>query len=215
MTTINYVEGGENKKMKKPAQNKQSLRLCLKNLPASRRGFTLVELLVVIAIIAVLAAVVVLIINPLELTRRSRDAARFTDLSSLQQAINVAVQEATNSGAVILCKDTGTYPCGGAAGQGQSNVGTTNRASNGSGWVKVDLSAQKSVSVPTLPIDPINDATNHYTYCAASDAWEIDTVLESDQQKEKMKNDGGNEDNKYEVGSNLSLIAGSGGSCTY
>ncbi|MBU0999767.1 prepilin-type N-terminal cleavage/methylation domain-containing protein, partial [Patescibacteria group bacterium] len=70
---------------------------------ASRKGFTLVELLVVIAIIAILAAVVVLIINPLELTRRGRDAARLTDLSNLQQAINVAVQEATGSAATILC----------------------------------------------------------------------------------------------------------------
>ena len=46
------------------------------------KGFTLVELLVVIAIVAILAAVVVLIINPLELTRRGRDAARLTDLSN-------------------------------------------------------------------------------------------------------------------------------------
>ncbi len=171
-------------------------------------GFTLVELLVVIAIIAVLAAVIVLIINPLELTRRSRDAARLTDLSNLQQAINVAVQEATTSGAAILCKDAGSYPC-----NGSSHTGT--RASNGSGWIKTDLSAQKSVSVPTLPVDPINDATYHYTYCANDDAWEINTVLESDQLSNKMTGDGGGEDDKYEVGSNLALIAASGGSCTY
>lgn len=173
-----------------------------------RSGFTLVELLVVIAIIAILAAVVVLIINPLELTRRGRDAARLTDLSNLQQAINVAVQEATNSGAAILCKTAGAYPC-----NGSSHTGA--RVADGTGWVKTDLSSQKSVSVPTLPIDPVNDATYHYTYCAASDAWEIDTTLESIQQKGKMKTDGGNDDNLFEVGSNLTLIAPSGGSCTY
>ncbi len=174
-----------------------------------RSGFTLVELLVVIAIIAILAAVVVLIINPLELTRRGRDAARLSDLANLQNAINVAVQESTGSGAVaVLCKSTGTYPC-----EGDSFVGT--RVSDGSGWVKTDLSAQKSVSVPTLPIDPINSAAMHYKYCASNDAWEIDTVLESDQQKGKMGADGGNETDKYEVGSNLTLIAASGGSCTY
>ena len=171
------------------------------------RGFTLVELLVVIAIIAVLASVVVLIINPLELTRRSRDAARLTDLANLQQAINVAAQEATNSGAAILCSG-GAYPC-----NGSSNTGS--RVADGTGWVKVNLSSQKSVSVPTLPIDAINDTTYHYTYCAASDAWEIDAVLESDQQKAKMGTDGGNEPDKYETGSNLSLINASGGSCTY
>ena len=180
----------------------------------SAQGFTLVELLVVIAIVAILAAVVVLIINPLELTRRGRDAARFTDLANLQSAINVAVQEATGSGAVaVLCKVSGSYPC-----SGKSNVDT--RASNGTGWVKTDLSAQQSVSVPTLPIDPINTAVYHYTYCANNDAWEINAVLESVQQKGMMGSDGGNENavdttGRYEVGSNLTLIAPSGGSCTY
>lgn len=178
------------------------------------RGFTLVELLVVIAIIAILAAVVVLIINPLELTRRGRDAARLSDLANLQNAINVAIQEATGSGAVaVLCKDAGSYPC-----SGSSHTGT--RSSNGSGWVKTDLSAQQSVSVPTLPVDSVNSTTYHYTYCASGDAWEIDTVLESEQQKAKMLNDGGNENatdatGRYEVGSNLTLIAASGGTCTY
>lgn len=177
-------------------------------------GFTLVELLVVIAIVAILAAVVVLIINPLELTRRGRDAARLADLANLQNAINVAVQEATGSGAVtVLCKAAGAYPC-----SGKSNVDS--RASNGNGWVKTDLSAQQSVSVPTLPIDPSNGATYHYTYCAAGDAWEINAVLESAQQKGRMVSDGGNENaddttGRYEVGSNLTLIAASGGSCTY
>lgn len=185
-----------------------------KSAHVQKSGFTLVELLVVIAIVAILAAVVVLIINPLELTRRGRDAARLTDLANLQNAINVAVQEATGSGAVaVLCKVSGSYPC-----TGKSNVET--RASNGTGWVKADLGSQQSVSVPTLPIDPVNSTVYHYTYCAASDQWEINAVLESEQQKNKMATDGGNENNtdttgRYEVGSNLTLIAPSGGSCTY
>lgn len=173
----------------------------------SAHGFTLVELLVVIAIIAILAAVVVLIINPLELTRRGRDSARLTDLANLQQAINVAVQEATSSAAAILCKDLST-PC-----EGKSHTGT--RASGGTGWVKVDLSTVQSVSVPTLPIDSTNSATYHYVYCSNGTAWEIDAVLESAQQSGKMLTDGGNESDKYEVGSNLTLVATSGGSCTY
>lgn len=174
------------------------------------KGFTLVELLVVIAIIAILAAVVVLIINPLELTKRGRDAARLSDLANLQNAINVAVQEATGSGtAEILCVGGLTSD----ACVGKSDTGA--RLADGTGWVKVNMSAQKSVSVPTLPVDPINDAVNHYTYCSNGSAWEIDAVLESDQQKGKMGTDGGGEIDKYEVGSALGLIAPSGGSCTY
>ena len=178
------------------------------------KGFTLVELLVVIAIIAVLAAVVVLIINPLELTRRSRDAARLTDLSNLQQAINVAVQEATNSGSQILCNGA-SYPCHG-------NSSTDTRVSTGTGWVKVNLGTQQSVSIPTLPVDPTNStgtAGFHYSFCADKpagqvDGWEIDTKLESVQQTGKMLTDGGDDDTVYEVGSNLVLMGVSSG-CAY
>ncbi len=172
------------------------------------QGFTLVELLVVIAIIAILAAVVVLVINPIEVSRRGRDAARLSELSNLQNAVNIAVQEATNSGVVaVLCKNL-TYPC-----FGSSHTGT--RSSDGSGWVKADISVQKSVSMATLPVDQINSPAFHFTYCANNDAWEVNTALESDAQKGKMAQDGGNDPNLYEIGSNLQLIAPSGGSCTY
>ena len=171
------------------------------------RGFTLVELLVVIAIIAVLAAVVVIIINPLELTRRSRDARRLIDLANIKQAIDVAVQEATDSGVAVLCNG-GSYPC-----NGSSHNGT--RLVDGSGWVKINIGGVKGVTMPTLAADPINDSTFHYTYCADKDVWEINTKLESDQQKSQMENDGGNDTSVYEMGSSLSIIAPSGGSCTY
>jgi len=189
---------------------------------ADHKGFTLVELLVVIAIIAILAAVVVLIINPLELTRRSRDAARLTDLANLQQAINVSVQEATGSSATdILCSQGLTA----GACRGDSDTGT--RVANGGGWVQADLTAQRSVSVPTLPVDPVNSPAYHYTYCSDGNNWEINTRLESEQQAAKMGNDGGDEggttdstavllsDARYEVGSNLNLINSGGTPCDY
>ncbi len=177
----------------------------------SAQGFTLVELLVVIAIIAILAAVVVLIINPLELTRRGRDAARLSDLANLQNAINVSLPEATGSSVVgILCNGADTY----ADCTGKSDTGK--RDADGTGWVKVNLTAAKgSVSVPVLPADPVNSTVSHYTYCADKDAWEIDAKLESEQQKNKMTTDGGEDNALYEVGSNLALIAPEGGSCTY
>lgn len=175
------------------------------------QGFTLVELLVVIAIIAILAAVVILIINPLELMKRGRDATRLKDLSNLSSAINVSLQEALTAPVTILCKESGQYPC-----VGRSN--NEGRSTNGTGWVKADLS-QKAVTVPTLPVDPINDGDYHYTYCAANldgqDGWEINATLESDQLKSKMYSDGGNEGDRYEVGSNYFLLAATGGSCEY
>lgn len=191
----------------------------IKTAQKRHSGFTLVELLVVIAIVAILAAVVVLIINPLELTRRGRDAARLSDLSNLQNAINVAVQEATDSGDAILCFGGGGYPCGGTLLGGRSHIDP--RLSNGTGWVHVNLGGNKSVSVPTLPVDPTNNDDYHYTYCADDDAWEIDAVLESEQQKPKMVSDGGDQNTllpatgRYEVGSNLTLINAGATPCGY
>ena len=169
------------------------------------QGFTLVELLVVIAIIAILAAVVVLIINPLELTRRGRDSTRLADLQNLQQAINIAVQEATTSGANIACNGLA------ATCVDRSHQGT--RVTDGTGWVRVNLGVQTSVSVPTLPVDPSNNATNHYVYCGSGDNWEIVTDLESAKLQPNRTTDGGSDPLKYEVGSVLNLFGA--GSCTY
>lgn len=177
------------------------------------RGFTLVELLIVMAIVGVLAVIVMLIINPIELNKRSHDTARLTDLANLQQAINVAAQEATNSSAAILCAG-GSAPC-----DGRSDTG--GRTSNGTGWVTVDLSTAKSVSIPTLPVDPINNGSYHYSYCSDGNAWEINADLESAQQQPKRGTDGGDDKRNssttaaiYEVGSNLTLIANTTG-CDY
>lgn len=177
------------------------------NLKISK-GFTLVELLVVIAIIGVLAAVVVLVINPLELTRRSRDTVRLTDLDNLRQAINISVQEPAPGATNVLCN--------GVAGACSENSVAGSRVTDGSGWVKVNVSTQKSVSMPVLPIDPVNTAGatgNHYVYCSDGNGWEIGTKLESAQMADKAGADGGNDPASYEVGSALTLLGAVG--CTY
>lgn len=178
---------------------------------ARKSGFTLVELLVVIAIIAVLALVVVLVINPGEWLKRSRDASRLSDLANLQQVINVAVQESTASGTAVLCAGglSGGYCTG-------KSTDTNARKVNGTGWVKVDFSGQTSVSVPTLPADPSNTsgaAGYHYLYCSNGTAWEINAKLESAQYTGKMTTDGGEDNNVYEVGSSLALVDGT--NCVY
>ncbi len=188
--------------LKKTAQNYSLSKRLSKT---TGEGFTLVELLVVIAIVAILAAVVVLIINPLELTKRARDIARIADLISLHQAIGVAVQEASTGGSNILCNGS-ALPCTGSSGA----TGAATRKNDGTGWVKVNLSSAKALSVSTLPIDQINNGVYVYTYQTnanvASPAWEIDAVLESAQQSPKMTTDGGNNDTAYEVGSDLTII---------
>lgn len=189
----------------------------------SAHGFTLVELLVVIAIIAVLAAVVVLIVNPVEITKRSRDATRLADLVSLQSSINVAMQENANISA-LLCPGgaAGAY-CTGRTHDGTATVANAAKA-DGTGWVKINLAGQSTVSIASLPMDPSNSATTHYMYCSyvptaaqvtagQTAEWEIEAVLESDKYagappngEDKDANDGGNTATRYEIGSDLNLV---------
>ena len=54
-----------------------------------QKGFTLLELLIVIAILATLATIVVLVLNPAETLKKSRDTQRISDMSSLKSAIGL------------------------------------------------------------------------------------------------------------------------------
>jgi len=177
-----------------------------------RTGFTLVELLVVIAIIAVLAAVVVLVIQPGEINKKNRDAARLTDLNNLQQAINIAIQEGT--GTNLYCNG-GTYPCSGKS----TDAAPASRVVTGTGWVKVNVGGQKTITLPTLPADPNNTVADHYLYCAdntgGNEGYEIDAHLESTAYSPKMTTDGGDAAALFEVGNILTAAATVGATCAF
>lgn len=64
---------------------KRLLTLNSKSMPSD--GFTLVELLIVLTIVAVLAIATVLILNPGEILKKSRDTQRISDLNSMKSAI--------------------------------------------------------------------------------------------------------------------------------
>lgn len=170
-------------------------------MKTAQKGFTLVELLVVIAIIAILAAVVVLIINPVELQKRARDATRLSDLATLQNAITVAVSE-NSATAWFLCNSVNPTPALVCA--GDSDDASASNA-NGTGWVKINLAGQAAVKVPNLPVDPTNTGVFLYSYTANATDWEINANLESTQYIGKEGTDGGDDTAVYEVGSDPGL----------
>jgi prepilin-type N-terminal cleavage/methylation domain-containing protein len=162
-----------------------------------QKGFTLVEMLVVIAIIAILAGAVLLAINPAATMRKSRDTTRMNDLDSLRNAINIALTE----GEIELIDATGN-----------SGPGAT-QAADGTGWVsytKIPADGPGLTRyIPALPLDPTNTGDNVYYFAseAADQTFELNAVLEFDGNADKMANDGGNDDTRYEVGTRLNIIS--------
>jgi prepilin-type N-terminal cleavage/methylation domain-containing protein len=183
----------------------------------SQRGFTLIELLIVVGVLAVLATAVVLVLNPAEFMKKSRDATRLSDLATLNRAISfyqtdggssfgtantvyvsIPDSSATCANLGLVTLPTGwSYVCASEANY---------QKADGNGWIPVDFtSVSYGTVLSTLPIDPINTTStgNYYTYTGGS--WHLRGMLESEKYKTNAQNDGGSSDNAYDVGSNLAL----------
>lgn len=162
-----------------------------------RKGFTLVELLVVIAIIAILAGGVVVMINPVQKLRESRDSRRVQDLQTIKQAVDLALTD----GQITLLGATGALATGSSVGGG---VAIT--ADGTGGWVKVStVTGQTGLSkyLPVLPNDPQGAAApgSGYEWVSNGEYYEIKATFESQKYLDDYATqDGGNEPTKYEVG---------------
>lgn len=161
----------------------------------TQKGFTLLELLIVIAILAVLATVAVLVINPAEYLRQARDSQRVGDLAALKGAIDLYLTNATSPDLTVgVAGNAGRCTVGIVSPFTQACTTSAVRAVNGTGWVLVDLAGMTGGSpLPTLPIDPTNNATYFYAYAAneTANTYELDARLESVKFRDQMMTDGG------------------------
>jgi len=92
----------------------------MKNHINRNRGFTLLELLIVIAIIAILSVALIIVINPAETLKKSRDANRISDLNALKTALGIYMTSTTtpnlggagitDAGANTVCTTSLTTP---------------------------------------------------------------------------------------------------------
>lgn len=148
-------------------------------------GFTLLELLIVVSIIAILSVALVLVLDPAETLKKSRDAQRMSDMSSMKTALGLYLTSTTTpylgSNTVnTACKatPTGAYISGDAIfyslavasditdtlvdGSASADVpiptqATTPALTDSTGWIPVNLDSLIGGSpISNLPVDPVN-----------------------------------------------------------
>jgi len=195
----------------------------IKNNLKTISGFTLLELLIVIGALAILSTVTLLILNPIEYIKRTRDSSRIQDFGVLHKALDFAEFENKNLGAAstvyVSIPDPAATPgartvCAGMGlpalptGWSYSCVHPNDlRKVDDNGWVPVNFT-QLSIGSPLnkLPIDPVNTTSTglYYTYTTGG-SFKLTSLFESEKLATNMKSDGGPDPATYEVGSNLNL----------
>lgn len=139
------------------------------------KGFTLLELLIVIAILAILSVTLVLVLNPAESLKKSRDTQRMSDLATLKTALGLYLTTVNNpdlstdvtdndrcvggaSAKVFYSAAITDADVAGSTGNVVSGIGTT---TDGLGWLPVKLDDIAGGSpISNLPLDPSNDPSN-------------------------------------------------------
>ncbi len=164
---------------------------------AENTGFTMVELIVVLGIAVVITGVLFAAIDPQSILAKSRDAERIQDLDELDKALQLALADDS----IILEDTTDCETC---------NSFTGSPKANGEGWVKftvVEKMPGLSNYLPRLPVDPFNVEPLVYTFAAdyETQKYKISVPLESPDNANRMRLDGGSDPNLYEVGTNLDL----------
>ncbi len=107
----------------------------------NKKGFTLLELLIVIAIIAILSVILILVLDPAETLKKSRDSQRIADLNTLKTAIG------------IWTTTTSTPWLGGAAANTACKVGTASGGTYTSGVSRIFYSLPTSTQISDVTLD--------------------------------------------------------------
>ncbi|MCL4358507.1 MAG: prepilin-type N-terminal cleavage/methylation domain-containing protein [Patescibacteria group bacterium] len=190
-------------------------------LKIKKKSFTLIEILIVLSIIAILAAVLILILKPGLIFAKARDAQRMTDLSNINNAVNIYLIDnpanfiGTSSIVYTSLPDTSST-CGAwsnqlptlPSGWTYNCVSTANyKNTNGTGWLPINFASDTMINLNQLPVDPSNNPPYYYTYIV-NGGYEFAAKLEYSNNtglKSGAGQDGGLSWNYYEIGTNLSL----------
>jgi len=148
----------------------------VKRHKSSFSGFTLIELLVVMGILGVLMAVTLLVINPTEYFKRARNSTRGTDITNLKQALQLySVDTGTDLGTpdhiVYVSLPDANANCSSwslptltAPFTYQCATPANYKKADGTGWLPFNFSTGAYKTLAVLPVDPVNNANNYYTF---------------------------------------------------
>lgn len=192
----------------------------------SQKGFTLLELLITIGILVVLASTAVLVFNPVEYVRQSRDTRRVGDLDTIAKAIDLftiqrpgVAELGTSTVVYVSLPDTSStcanlgLPALPSPWQYRCSTAVNVQKIDGTGWMPVNFAAMTgSVPLATLPIDPINTVADgrYYAFTASGRKYELSSGIESEKyafggESDKVSTDSGDDPGRYEFGSDLMI----------
>lgn len=187
-----------------------------------RQGFTVLELLITMGAIVAIIVAALLFLDPDQFLKEKRDELRMKELNDIKNSLDIYIESAT-----------GTISLGPANIVFSSNVGVVRnknneivslkfdtknpRATNSMGWLPVNfdsLYANQSpnakvgdgFSLNALPRDPRNVDSYVYTFTTDGEGkYKLTTTFESNKYLSKMRDDCGQNQNRYEVGTNCDL----------
>ena len=189
-----------------------------------KSGFTLIELLLVVGVLGVILTVTVLLINPIEFLKQSRDATRISDLRATNDALNLVqvynpsalgvpdniIYVSLPSATSPNCDPSLPTPPGGWSYNCETQADY--RKVNSSGWIPVDFTSIPNGSpLSVLPVDPTNTPADGLYYTFVKGSWELNARMESlayndGGAKNAAGNDGGDTDLLYEIGTKFTNV---------
>jgi len=160
-------------------------------------GFTFIELIIVLGFALLITGVLVIAVDPQAILAKSRDAQRIKDLDELSTAIRLSILE----GEISLVGTDDCEDCNSVSGFPKSD---------GDGWVRFRILEDRiglTKFLSVLPLDPLNEEPYIYTFISdeKTQTYKIVTKLESTENANRMRLDGGTDLEMYEVGTGLSL----------
>lgn len=179
----------------------------------SVRRVSLLQVIIGVIIILVITAVSLYVYKPFEKAKLSRDQKRIQDLDRLNAAVEAYLKNNSKTGPTMCdgCQIGEAVFATGLIDLDRSFTlkVATSSAVNITGWVPVDFSLNSKIGktpIKKLPMDPINTDPYVYTYTPGKKgAYKLTAALESLQNDVLESDDGGTDESRYEVGTDLTL----------